>query len=311
VRVLVTGGTGYLGGAIVRALARRGHDPVVFARRATASRDTSIVGARIDGDVRDRDAVLAAARGVDAICHTAAVVSIWQRDPIEFDRVNVGGLETVIDVCATLGVPRLVYTSSFLALPPSGHKRPIEANEYQRSKVRAREVARVAAARGVPIVTLVPGVIYGPGADTEGNLIGRMTRDHLAGRLPGIVGAGCIWSFAFIDDVAEAHVSALETAAAADEYVVGGENLPQMRLFELLGEITGTALPRRIPNRVASALAWLDERAVRRRPPRLTRGTVRILVLDWPLDSARSIDKLSYRITPLSSGIRRLLEGIA
>jgi len=121
--VLVTGGTGYLGQAIVRALARQGHCPTVFARRATASAD--LPGACLNGDVRDRPVVRAAVRGMDAVIHTAALVSVWRKDPTEFDRVNVGGLETVIDVCAELGTPRLVVTSSFLAMPPAGRSRPV------------------------------------------------------------------------------------------------------------------------------------------------------------------------------------------
>ncbi|MGH9369915.1 MAG: NAD-dependent epimerase/dehydratase family protein [Vicinamibacterales bacterium] len=306
VRVLVTGGTGYLGRAIVRELARRGHDPIVFSRRATAT--TDLPGTRIDGDVRDRDSVLAAARGVDAVCHTAALVRVWHPDAADFDRVNVGGLETVVDVCIALKTRRLLYTSSFLALPPAGRSRALEANDYQRSKVRAREVARTAAARGVPIVSLVPGVIYGPGAVTEGNLVGRLVRDHLAGRLPGIVGADRTWSFSFVDDVADAHVSALEAGQPGQEYVVGGENVPQIRLFQLLREIAGVPLPRRVPASVAQAFALIEElTAGRSRSPRLTRGTVKILQRDWPLDSSRSVQELSYRTTPLFSGIRTML----
>ena len=175
-------------------------------------------------------------------------------------------------MCRTLHIPRLVYTSSFLALPPAGRTRALEANDYQRSKVRAREVARAAAARGVPLVTLVPGVVYGPGAATDGNLVGRMTRDHLAGRLPGVVGADRVWSFTYIDDVADAHVTAVERGDAGEEYLVGGENVPQMRLFDLLRETTGTPLPRRIPKPAAWIAAWLDERRAGTRPPRLTRG---------------------------------------
>jgi NAD+-dependent farnesol dehydrogenase len=310
VKVLVTGGTGYLGGAIVRALSRRGHQPVVFARRASPAERSSCV--HIRGDVTDRPALVAAVRGVDAVCHTAALVSIWQPDPADFDRVNVGGLETVIDVCSTLGIPRVIYTSSFLALPPRGRTRALEANDYQRSKVRAREVARAAARRGMPIVTLIPGVIYGPGADTEGNLVGRLIRDHLAGRLPGIVGADRLWSFSFIDDVADAHVSALEDGEAGAEYVVGGDNLPQVEAFRLVSIKTGTAPPRRIPGYVATALAWMAEVSARRgTPPSITRGTVKILQHDWPLDSARSVQLLSYRMTPLSTGILSLFDAVS
>ena len=310
-RVLVTGGSGYLGQAIVRALAARGHDPIVFARRASAaSRTGALPGRAIDGDVRDRDAVLAAARGVDAVCHSAALVSVWRRDPADFDRVNVGGLETVLDVCATLRIPRIACTSSFLALPPAGAKRPLDANDYQRSKVRAREIARARAASGAPIVSLVPGVIYGPGIATEGNLVGRLIRDHLAGRLPGIIGAARVWSFAFVDDVAAAHVTAIERGTPGEEYVLGGENLEQMRMFEILRDLRGTRLPRRIPRHMAVLAAWMEELAAGRRAPRLTRGTVKIIEHDWPLDSARSVQKLSYRVRPLVDGLKSALADI-
>src|SRR5689334_18403049 len=87
-RVLVTGGTGYLGSAIVRALARAGHEPIVFARHPSAS---SLPGRFVSGDVRDTRTVTAAAADVDAICHTAALVAQWRRDPSEFDAINVGG----------------------------------------------------------------------------------------------------------------------------------------------------------------------------------------------------------------------------
>ena len=311
-RVLVTGGTGYLGQAVVRALARRGHDVVIFARRASAgAARAALPGYPIDGDIRDRDAVFAAARGMDAICHTAALVSIWHPDPGEFDRVNVGGLQHVLDAAASLRIPRIVYTSSFLALPPAGRHRPVAGNAYQQSKVRARTLARRAAARGAPIVTVVPGVVYGPGPDSEGNLVAAMIRDHLAGRLPGLIGASRTWSFAFVEDVAEGHVLAAERGGPGEEYALGGENVPQVRLFELLREATGCPLPRRIPPVAAWFAAWVEERAARRRPPRLTRRTVRILLHDWPLDSGRSAIELSYRVTALKTGLSRLIHGRA
>jgi len=306
VNVLVTGGTGYLGQAIVRALAKQGHSPTVFARRATAS--PGLPGACLNGDVRDHAAVRAAVRGMDAVIHTAALVSVWRKDPADFDRVNVGGLETVIDVCASYGTPRLVVTSSFLALPPPGQSRPLEANPYQRSKVRAREVARMAVSRGLPLVTITPGVIYGPGIESEGNLVGRLVRDHLAGRLPGIIGADRTWSFSFIDDVADAHARATAQGEPGADYSAGGENAPQMRAFEIVRELTRRPLPRRIPASVAFLLGLADEvRSHGGSTPRLTRGTARILAHDWPMDSGRTIKELSYRMTPLATGIRAML----
>src|SRR5215510_3724260 len=119
-RVLVTGGTGYLGSAIVRALARAGHEAVVFARSATGP-------GGIAGDIRDTRAVTAAATGMDAIVHAAALVAVWRKDPAEFDAVNVGGLQSVLAAARAHGVSRIVYTSSFLALPPANTPQPLTA----------------------------------------------------------------------------------------------------------------------------------------------------------------------------------------
>ncbi len=305
-KVLVTGGTGYVGRAIVHALVRQHHSCVVFARAASRS---GLPGRLIDGDVRDRAAVDRAAEGVDAICHAAALVSIWRARREDFDEVNVGGLGNAIDVCHARGLARLVYTSSFLALPPADRAARGATNDYQRTKVAGLALARAAAARGVPIVSMVPGVIYGPGTATEGNLVGRLVHDHLAGRLPGIVGADKVWSFAYVDDVAAAHVAALTRGETGREYALGGDNAPQMRLFEILRRLRGTALPRRIPFAVASALGYVEERraALFGRPPLLTRGTVEIFRHDWPLDSNESIQTLGYAVTPLEQGLPRLL----
>lgn len=115
-RVVVTGGSGYLGSAIVRALARSGHRPVVFSRHASAA---GLPGDAVDGDVRDRAAVTRAVLGGDAVCHAAALVSVWRARTAEFDDVNVEGLRTVLDVCREMRTPRI----------------------YQRTKARAHAVA--------------------------------------------------------------------------------------------------------------------------------------------------------------------------
>ena len=309
-RVLVTGGTGYLGSAIVRALERGGHEPVVFARRATAA---SLPGRAIDGDIRETPAVTRAADGCDAICHAAALVAVWRPDPAEFDAINVGGLQSVLAAARALHTPRLVYTSSFLALPPADSPRPLTANHYQRTKVAARDVARRAAADGLPVVTLYPGVIYGPGPATEGNLVGRLMRDHLAGQLPGVIGAEHLWSYAFVDDVADAHVAAVAHPAPAREYNVGGVNAPQRAIFDFLQRTRGRKFPFRIPYAVATAAAIIEEgrAALTKRPPLLTRGVVQIFRHDWPLESGAAVDALGLRITPLDAGLERTLTSMS
>jgi len=303
-RALVTGGTGYLGSAVARALRARGVEPVVFARTAAPP--------GIAGDIRDTRAVTAAAEGVDAIVHTAALVAVWRRDPAEFDAVNVGGLQSVLAAARAHRVSRVVYTSSFLALPPAGQPQALTANHYQRTKVAARDVARRAAADGLPVVTLYPGVIYGPGPATEGNLVGRLMRDHIAGRLPGVIGPERIWSFAYVDDVADAHAAAVVHAHPQREYALGGTNAPQGAIYEFVRERRGRAIPPRLPYAIATAGAMASEAwsALTRRPPLLTRGVVEIFRHDWPLDSAAAERDLGLRQTALTDGLERTLAAL-
>jgi len=303
-RVLVTGGTGYLGSAVVAALARAGHEPVAFARGATPP--------GIAGDIRDTRAVTAAAAGADAIIHTAALVALWRPDPAEFDAVNVGGLQSVLAAARAHHIRRIVYTSSFLALPPAGQPQALTANHYQRTKVAARDVARRAAADGLPVLTLYPGVVYGPGPATEGNLVARLMSDQLARRLPGVVGPEHTWSFSFVDDVADAHVAAATHAAPAREYSVGGINAPQGSIYAFVREQRGCAVPPRLPYALATAGAAVLEMtaALTRRPPLLTRGVVEIFRHDWPLESTAAARDLGLRMTPLTDGLARTLAAL-
>jgi NAD+-dependent farnesol dehydrogenase len=307
--VLVTGGTGYLGRAVVGALAARGHHVVVFARSATRS---GLPGTLVDGDVRDRDAFGLAAAGCDALCHSAALVSIWRRRSADFDDVNVGGLRNAIAIARTHRIPRVLYTSSFVALPPRDRGQPMAANDYQRTKLAADRVADEAVADGVPLVRVYPGVVYGPGSFTEGNLVGRLIADHLRGRLPGLIGPENRWSYAYVDDVAAGHCAALEQGHVGGRYALGGENAPQRRVFEIVQEITGRKAPPRIPFPVATLLGAAEELrvAVFGGTPLVTRGAVDIFRHDWSLDSSDARRDLGYTITPLADGVRRTLASL-
>ncbi|MBI3400574.1 MAG: NAD-dependent epimerase/dehydratase family protein [Acidobacteria bacterium] len=312
-KVLVTGGTGYLGRAVVRALAARGHELVVFSRHASGS---GLPGVAIDGDVRDRAAFECAAEGCDAICHSAALVSIWRRRREDFDETNVGGLRNALAVAAARGITRILCTSSFVAIPPRDMPAPgvpIEANDYQRTKVAADRVAEEAVHRGSPLVRVYPGVVYGPGVNTEGNLVGRLIADHLKGTLPGLVGPEHPWSYAYVDDVAAGHCAALERGRAGGRYALGGDNVPQRRVFEIVEQLTGKRPPPRIPFPVADALGAAEELRVTLfgGTPLITRGAVEIFRHDWSLDSSDAVRDLGYTITPIAEGVRRTVASIA
>lgn len=302
-KILVTGGTGYLGRNVVGALAARGHDLVVFSRKAGGS---GLPGRAVDGDVRDAGALERAAAGCDAVCHMAAHVSIWGPSRA-FDEVNVGGFANAIAAVRAHRIPRLLCTSSFLALPPAGRTEPLEANEYQRTKVAADRLAGRAVEEGVPLVRVYPGVVYGPGPMTEGNLVGRLIADHLHGRLPGLIGPERRWSFSYADDVAEGHCAALERGQPGARYALGGDNAPQQDVFAIVHRLTGRKPPRRIPFPFATALGIIEEWRARifGGRPLVTRGAVEIFRHDWSLDSSAAVHDLGYRMTPLAVGIER------
>lgn len=309
-RVLLTGGTGYLGRAVAQALVAHGHDVVVFSRRASGS---TTAGTPFDGDVRNADDLRRAAAGCEGLVHTAALVSIWQRRRQDFDDVNVGGLKNAIAAAKAAGITRFVYTSSFLARPPRGESVPISANDYQRTKVAADAVATEAVRQGFPMVRVYPGVVYGPGSRTEGNLLGRLIADHLKGRLPGLIGPEMPWSFAYIDDVAQGHCEALVRGQPGSRYALGGENAPQLRPFEIVEEETGRKPPRRLPFGLAQMLGMAEESrvAIFGGLPLVTKGTVEIFRHDWSLDSSDAVRDLGYTMTPLGVGVRRTLASLS
>ncbi len=315
-KVLVTGATGFLGRTVARRLAARGHALRLLTRRATNLAGLPDTTEAAIGDVADPASFARAAEGCDAVLHLAALVKLWVPDPERFEATNVGGIRNALAAASGAGA-RLVYTSSFIALGPSGpgvldasrpHPGPPFRNAYERTKALADAIAREAAARGDDVVILYPGVVYGPGEMTEGNLVARMVADHLNGRLPGLVGPGDRrWSYAFVEDVAEGHALALEKGRGGDRFVLGGENATLARFFELLQEVAEVAPPRRrIPYAVASAVGraqWLWAELTGH-PPQLTHGEVGVFRQEWACDSARAASELGYEWRPLAEGLR-------
>jgi farnesol dehydrogenase len=318
VKVLVTGGAGFLGGRIVKALLAHGHDVVLMVRggrRAGLPEEASIV----DGDIRDADLFLKAAEGCGAIIHTAAMVKIWSPRLQDFDDINIGGIRNAIAAARARQI-RLVYTSSFFAVGPTSTTPADESqnhpgdygNDYERTKALADEVARGYAREGGDIVILYPGVVYGPGELTDGNLVAKLLADQMNGRLPGIVGPGDrLWSYAFVDDVAEAHVAALEKAKRGERYLLAGANATLNEVFAIASKRAGRNLsPRRLPFGVARLVGramwiWAD---ITGKMPDLTHQAVGIFEKNWAYRSDKAGRDLGYRVRPLDEGIRTTVD---
>lgn len=320
-KVFLTGGTGFLGKRIARRLAEAGHEVRALARPSRAPRRMPQGVVTVEGDVTDPDSLMRGASGCEAILHAAGLVKMWVPDRRDFDRINVGGLTNVLETGRRLGVRRILYTSSFIALGPTdgqvGDESWVHApgghhNDYERTKAEADRVARRAAAEGAPLVIVYPGVVYGAGELTEGSLMTRTIRDFMARRVPGYLGSGeqriC---YAFIDDVLEGHMLALEKGQPGRGYILGGPNASYLELYATLERLTGVPAPtRHLPfwtmGMVGRVMRWRAR--LTGAEPLITDEVIAIYRHDWAYSSDRAIRELGYRITPLEEGLRRTIE---
>ncbi len=303
------------------SLREAGHQVVLFARRPESVADLGVDFEVRQGDLLDRESLERGVEGCDAVVHVAGLVKRWARDPSIFDRVNVDATESLVDIAEKSGVQRFVYCSSFFALGPTDGRR--NANEsllhdgcprtdYERTKLKAEGLVRHRQEAGLPIVIVYPGVVYGPGRLTEGNLMAGIARDLLTGELPGMIGPGdrqqCL---SYVEDVARGFVLALDKAEPGTRYILGGENFTVRQILSIMARAGGIRPPRKV---IPYALASLVGRLYRWRAqltgmePKLTDEEVETYKHSWAYDSSRAKKDLGYTTIRGEDGLVRLVE---
>jgi dihydroflavonol-4-reductase len=290
---LVTGGTGFVGanvvrallaaGATVRALARPGGD-----RRALAGLRVEIAG----GDLTDPASLQRAVAGIPTLFHVAADYRLWARNAHELYRTNVEGTRDLLRIAAEAGVKRIVYTSTVgaLGIPPDGspgtEDTPVALAQmvgpYKRSKFLAEQVALEQARAGAPVVIVNPSAPVGPW-DVKPTPTGQMIVDFLRGRMFASLDTGL--NVVHVRDVARGHLLAAERGRVGEKYILGHANLSLMEIFRRLAEISGRRPPR---FRIPYAVAWLAAAGMEG-AARLTRGTPAV-----PLTAVRMARKRMY-----------------
>ncbi len=263
-KVLVTGGTSLLGASVARLLVERG-DEAITLQRGVATGPWH----QLRGDIRDPDAVSDAVRGVDAVVHLAAKVSVTG-DWAEFEAVNLGGTQNVLDAMRTHGVSRLVHVSS----PSVAHfgeplvgadadpADPERAHgSYARSKAMAEQRVLAAVDESLAAVAIRPHLVWGPG-DTQ--LVGRIVERAASGRLVLIDGGTALIDTTYIDNAADALVAALDRVDEVSGAAFVVSNGEPRTVAELLGRIcraAGVPEPRRsVPRALASGAGAVVER---------------------------------------------------
>jgi len=294
-RVLVTGGAGFIGSHVVDALRAARHDAVVFDRRVMrrrAARDPEAVR----GDIRDRKALATAAAGCDAVIHLAAVADVdaVERNPRDAEEVNARGTLNVLEAARAAGVPRVIYASTIWVYSDVAADAPVDeetplaapAHVYTATKLAGELYCRsYAALYGVESTILRFGIPYGPRARPTA-VVPAFTRRALAGEPLTINGGGAQRRpLVYVEDLAEGVVRALAPCAAGRTYnLVGASSVSVLEIADAVRGVVGDVEIVHAPGRAAD-FAGVE------------------------VSGARAAGELGWRpATPLREGVRRYVE---
>jgi nucleoside-diphosphate-sugar epimerase len=251
-KVFLTGGTGFIGGAVARALRDRGDEVVALVRTPARAQELATRGVTlVQGDLGDVAAIEKGMQGADAVIHGAAVyeVGIPAGERPRMEQANVGGTENVLGAALRLKIPRALYISTVgvfgntrgQVYDESGPLGDGSTSWYERTKVDAHRAALRLGDQGLPLVIVQPGGVYGPGDHSQ---LGNIVHQFVSGKLPAMAFPGLGINFVHRDDVVAGILLALDRGAAGESYILGGEIATAQQFVETLARITGRRPPR-------------------------------------------------------------------
>ena len=317
---LVTGGTGFVGGAVVRRALAAGHRVRVLARPGGDRRLLAGMPVEIaEGDLTDPGSLGRAMTGCRTVFHVAALYTLWAKDRRAFYASNVEGTRRVFEAAGEAGASRIVYTSTVGALgipadgSPGTEETPVSladmVGDYKRSKFLAEEVARDFARRGLPVVIVNPSTPIGPG-DVKPTPTGQMIVDFLRGKMWAYLDTGL--NLADVEDVAAGHLLAAERGRVGERYILGGANLTLQEIFVRLGRIADIRPPRlRVSATMILPLAhfseWIADR-VTGRPPLVAVDAVRMARKRMFFDGGKAVRELGMPQSSVEEALARAVE---
>jgi dihydroflavonol-4-reductase len=312
----LTGGSGFVGGAVIRRLVADGREVRALARSEAAADAVAALGARpVRGDLRDRNAMTAAMRGCTAVFNVAGVNRTCSRDRSVLGTVNVDGAALVVRAAAEAGVPRVVHTSSAATLgerhgtvgrEDSPHRGTF-LSDYERSKyLGERRVREEGRALGIDVICVNPSSVQGPGRTTgTARILLRLVRSRTAILIRTWV------SVVDVDDCAQGHVQAERLGAPGERYVISGASLPLEAAVASLR--AGAGRPQHVlwvPRwavRTATPLAALAARASTGADPSVCPALIRTLLHGHRYDGSRATRDLGLVYRPIEETLARTL----
>jgi dihydroflavonol-4-reductase len=309
-KTLLTGGTGFVGANVVRALLKRGAEVRALVRpRSDTHNLDSLEVELVAGDLRDRTSLEAALEGCDTVYHVAAMYALWARNPQEIYASNVTGTVNMLEAAGQAGIRKIIYTSSVatIGLPKDGTPGTEEVplapedlvSDYKRSKYLAEQEVLKYARLGLPVVIVNPSFPVGAW-DVKPTPSGQMIVNFLRGKLPAYVDTGL--NVIDVEDVAIGHILAAEKGAIGERYILGHANLTLPEVFQLLAQVSGRNAPRlRLPYSVAYLSACVSElvaRTITHKPPFVTLAGVQLARKRMFFDPSKAVRELGLPQTP-------------
>lgn len=312
--VFLTGASGFVGAHVLRELQAAGYRVRALARKRSLPQASEIE--LVQGDLTDVGGFARTLDGCRYVVHCAALYSFAPRDRQKTHRVNVLGTAGLVEAARVAGVERFVLTSSSATLGPctDGELRTESdwasagpSFGYHHSKL---DQERAAFAGRIPVIALLPTAPVGPG-DWKPTPTGEMILEYARGAMFAKPPSGGGINVVAVEDVARAHVQALEKGRAGERYILGGENMTLDALWNLLAELTGKPVPAwRVPYRLAMAIAYADEARCRLQKgarPRIPVEGVRMSIQRMFVDSSKAARELGFSCSPVRAALERAI----
>ncbi|MCQ3938561.1 MAG: epimerase [Chloroflexi bacterium] len=312
-KYFLTGATGFVGSELARQLRAAGHEVNASVRSPEKAKDLQALGVKLfRGDVTDKESMREAMTGTDGVFHVAGWYKVGAKDKSEGERINIQGTRNVLELMRELKIPKGVYTST-LAVNSDTKGRIVDEtyrfqgrhlSEYDRTKAAAHDIADEFIAKGLPLIIVQPGMIYGPG-DTSSlrtNLVA-----FLKGQLPMLPSKFGV-CFAHVEDTARGHILAMEKGKPGETYIIAGEPRTMTDAFRLAGEITGRRAPITVLYQVMKVMSFLVKPLDKLLPEMYTSEGLRVIAgtTYWG-DNGKARRELGYNPRPFREGWEQTL----
>lgn len=323
-KVFVTGGTGFIGGEVVRQLRDRGDDVVCLVRSPEKGARLSALGCElVSGDLGDEDALRRGMSGCDAVIHAAAMyeVGIPAKQRPTMWEANVAGTERVMRVALEAKVPRIVYVST-VGVFGNTHRQVVDesyenpetdfTSYYEETKLEAHKVVdRMIAEQDLPAVIVQPGGVYGPGDTSQ---VADLLEQFFAGRLPLLPFPELGICMAHVEDIAGGILLALDKGKLGDSYVISGPATTMREAVETVARISGRKAPKRaLPTALMKAMVPIGPLVgkVMGQPPNLRELISSADNVTFWASYDKAQRELGYSPRGMEEGLRQTLEADA